>query len=248
MASGGGGKGAAGLVAGLVAVPGCAPVLLVILVVAILIANVQSVISLVSPDDTADDSVQFPPDAIAAVCAAYTASPDPGDPSVPGCPVPDPSVAGADAAVMLPGGWAWPVPPGTLQGSGFGYRAPLSTQAGSTGTFHTGVDLEARCGTPIHVIHAGTVISAGGGTTNDTGVITVDMGGGQQSIYEHWWSKDLYVHVGQQLQAGDVIALVGMSGFATGCHLHLGIRISGTLVDPVPYLAAIGITYPKKGG
>ena len=47
--------------------------------------------------------------------------------------------------------------------------------------------------------------------------------------------------VGQRVQAGDEIGLVGSTGHSTGPHLHFEVRVNGTAIDPVPWLRARGI-------
>jgi murein DD-endopeptidase MepM/ murein hydrolase activator NlpD len=43
------------------------------------------------------------------------------------------------------------------------------------------------------------------------------------------------------VHAGDVIALVGAAGDATGAHLHFEVRVNGDKVDPIPFLAQRGV-------
>ncbi|MDY7557992.1 M23 family metallopeptidase [Cryobacterium sp. 10C3] len=49
------------------------------------------------------------------------------------------------------------------------------------------------------------------------------------------------VSVGEHVVAGQVIAGVGSTGASTGCHLHFEVRIDGTAVDAVPFLALRGV-------
>ncbi len=98
---------------------------------------------------------------------------------------------------------------------------------------HTGDDLAAGMGTPIHACRAGTVVIAGpqGGYGNAT---VIDDGGGMGTLYGH--QSRIAVTVGQHVDAGQVIGYVGMTGLATGPHLHFEVRIHGNPVDPTSYL------------
>jgi len=49
------------------------------------------------------------------------------------------------------------------------------------------------------------------------------------------------VNMGDVVHAGDVIALVGAAGDATGAHLHFEVRVNGVKVDPIPFLAQRGV-------
>jgi murein DD-endopeptidase MepM/ murein hydrolase activator NlpD len=119
--------------------------------------------------------------------------------------------------------------PGAIT-DGFGPRVhPIL----GTVRIHTGVDMHAAQGEPIHAAAAGVVAFAGvkGGYGN---AVIIDHGGQFATLYGH--SSKLLVSTGQKVSAGQVIALVGATGQATGPHLHFEVRILGVPVNPVPYL------------
>ncbi|GAA5023689.1 hypothetical protein GCM10023258_15240 [Terrabacter aeriphilus] len=99
--------------------------------------------------------------------------------------------------------------------------------------FHTGLDLAASCGTPIRAAAAGTVVYA---RTSDSW--------GNRTIIQHSPTlKTAYGHQsrflvteGQTVTQGQVIGLVGTTGWSTGCHLHFDVIIDDRYVDPAPYL------------
>jgi murein DD-endopeptidase MepM/ murein hydrolase activator NlpD len=106
------------------------------------------------------------------------------------------------------------------------------------GTRHPGVDLAAPEGTPMYAVGAGKVILSrhnGGYGYN----VMIDHGNGVVSAYGH--CSRLFAKEGQTVQAGDRIALVGNTGYSTGPHLHLEIRVNGEQVDPVPWLKKNGV-------
>lgn len=98
---------------------------------------------------------------------------------------------------------------------------------------HTGLDISATTGTEIKAVASGTVICAkySGSYGN---LVKIDHGNGVETWYGH--TSKMYVKVGQEVKAGDVIAAVGSTGNSTGPHLHLEIRINGTHVNPQKYL------------
>lgn len=123
----------------------------------------------------------------------------------------------------------WPVR-GVLCSSFGGRLDPFSGE----GAFHTGVDLSAARGTQVHVTADGIVSSAG--WSGDYGkLVVVDHGNGLQTYYAHL-SQTLVVP-GQEVRAGQVIALSGGTGRATSPHLHYEVRVHGTPVNPYKYLA-----------
>ena len=98
---------------------------------------------------------------------------------------------------------------------------------------HTGLDIAATSGTPIKVVAAGTVIAASYDGSYGK-LVKVDHGNGVETWYAH--TSKMYVKVGEQVEAGDVIAAVGSTGNSTGPHLHLEIRVNGAHVNPQDYL------------
>lgn len=98
---------------------------------------------------------------------------------------------------------------------------------------HTGTDICCPIGTQIKAVADGTVTFAqkSGSYGN---LIKISHGNGVETWYAH--CKELYATVGQQVNAGDVIAAVGMTGNTTGPHLHLEIRVDGTAINPQQYL------------
>lgn len=104
-----------------------------------------------------------------------------------------------------------------------------------TGRFklHDGTDFGAACGTPISSPWAGTVVNRD--VTRGYGYrVHVDHGGGLVTAYAHL--PGFEVGVGQRVEAGGRIGVVGNTGYSTGCHLHWMAWHGGRLVDPLPLL------------
>jgi murein DD-endopeptidase MepM/ murein hydrolase activator NlpD len=106
------------------------------------------------------------------------------------------------------------------------------------GRSHNGVDLAAPQGTPVFTMKGGTVSTAryNGGYGN---LVVVDHGDGTETYYGH--NSQLIVTEGQEVEAGDVIALVGNTGFSFGAHVHLEVHVDGTPVDPVAFFIERGV-------
>jgi murein DD-endopeptidase MepM/ murein hydrolase activator NlpD len=98
---------------------------------------------------------------------------------------------------------------------------------------HTGVDMTAGMGTPIHAAEAGSVLSAGwrGGYGK---CVVISHGGGLATLYGHLSS--ISVSAGQKVGRGEVIGKVGSTGYSTGPHLHFEVRVNGSPVNPAGYL------------
>lgn len=132
-----------------------------------------------------------------------------------------------DDVNVLPG--LWPIT-GRLMG-GFGERTdPFSGE----GARHTGVDISAPMGTPVKATADGVIISAGWNGGYGRCVI-IDHGNGYQTWYGHL--SKINVMEGEEIRQGETLGLVGMTGRATGPHLHYEVRIHSTPVNPYRYLA-----------
>lgn len=127
----------------------------------------------------------------------------------------------------------WPIVNRTGLSDRFGERIHPITHIK---TMHYGIDIPAPSGTDIHAIESGVVVTAIGGayTTGYGRYVIISHGDGVLSLYCHCSSVD--VKVGDYVQRGDVIAHVGTTGNSTGNHLHLGISVNGTWVDPLIYV------------
>jgi murein DD-endopeptidase MepM/ murein hydrolase activator NlpD len=145
-------------------------------------------------------------------------------------------VAAAIPAVPTGSGFfAFPVPGAPIT-QPFGPNVdPFTGVAG----FHPGIDFGASIGTPIHAAGDGVVVYAGveSGYGNYT---CINHGGGIATCYAH--QSVILVKVGDQVKRGQVIGLVGSTGYSTGPHLHFEVRINGQVTNPLPWL--VGATAP----
>jgi len=97
---------------------------------------------------------------------------------------------------------------------------------------HTGVDLNANTGTPIHATGAGIVESAKweGGYGY---AVVINHGFGYKTLYGH--CSKMTVHPGQKVVRGQNIALVGSTGASRGPHVHYEVIVNGAYDNPVKY-------------
>lgn len=112
----------------------------------------------------------------------------------------------------------------------FGVKSIINNRPRSP---HSGVDLRGEIGTPILAVNCGRVVLiADHFFTGNT--VLIDHGGGIQSMYFHM--DRVGVESGQTIAKGDVIGWVGATGRATGPHLHFGVRVNHTAVDPLHFI------------
>ncbi len=101
------------------------------------------------------------------------------------------------------------------------------------GAFHTGVDVVAEYGAPVHATADGIVVAA----DNHTGygrVVIVDHGFGLTTWYAHLSSYA--VVSGTRVKRGEVIGYTGISGRSTGPHVHYEVRMNNAPVNPWRYM------------
>jgi murein DD-endopeptidase MepM/ murein hydrolase activator NlpD len=107
---------------------------------------------------------------------------------------------------------------------------------------HPGMILSVREGTPFVASHAGTVVLARwAGSTGFT--VVIDVGNGTRIVYGN--SARLMVKEGQHVEAGDVIGLVGSTGYAFGSQLFYEVERNGSAIDPVAFMLSRGVDLTK---
>jgi murein DD-endopeptidase MepM/ murein hydrolase activator NlpD len=109
---------------------------------------------------------------------------------------------------------------------GFGYRGD---------EFHGGIDIMAPGGSTIMAASPGTVVTV----AEDSGwgaYVKVDHGGGIYTLYAHMVSGSQTVSVGQFVNAGDSLGIVGQTGYASVPHLHFEVYAGGSRVNPMGWL------------
>jgi murein DD-endopeptidase MepM/ murein hydrolase activator NlpD len=114
---------------------------------------------------------------------------------------------------------------GVTNGANFGRRRVLNGKPGSP---HSGVDLPATTGTPVHASQAGRVVLAEplffAGNT-----VIIDHGFGIYTLYGHL--SEISAKVGDSLQVGEVLGKVGATGRVTGPHLHWGLSVDRARIN-----------------
>jgi murein DD-endopeptidase MepM/ murein hydrolase activator NlpD len=132
----------------------------------------------------------------------------------------------------------WPFPYQVPISSPFGPR--ISPCKGCT-SFHEGVDFTPGEGAAIFAIADGVVTERddGNGSYGNYIKITHHINGHTViSTYAHMLHGSSPIVLGQTVKVGDFLGLVGMTGEATGPHLHFEINVDGVTIDPIPWMEA----------
>jgi murein DD-endopeptidase MepM/ murein hydrolase activator NlpD len=118
---------------------------------------------------------------------------------------------------------------------------------GQPGSFHAGVDIAAGAGAIVVAPADGIVVLAGPPAfTLEGNLVIVDHGMGLNSAFLHL--SETLVTVGQRVRRGDPIGRVGMTGRATGPHLHWAMQWQGARIDPQPVAGSMAEpAVPVKG-
>ena len=119
---------------------------------------------------------------------------------------------------------------GGWMSSGFGYRTDPFTGKRS---FHRGLDFVSPKGSDVLAVAAG-VVTFSGKLANYGYMVEIDHGNGLVTRYGH--NSENLVAVGDAVQKGEVIALVGSTGRSTAPHVHLEVFDNGRPVNPRQYL------------
>ncbi len=136
------------------------------------------------------------------------------------------------------GGWTLPSTANVT--SQYGWRVdPINGQS----KLHAGTDFSGGCGTPIFAAAAGEVTRV---FTDIYGgwIIEIDHGGGIITWSVHSYANGIAVKSGDQVAAGQQIAVEGSSGHSTGCHLHFELHVDGDPVDALQFLQSQGVATP----
>jgi murein DD-endopeptidase MepM/ murein hydrolase activator NlpD len=105
-------------------------------------------------------------------------------------------------------------------------------RGGEAGSYHSGIDIAPGAGAPIVAPADGVVVLAAEQPFSLEGhLLIVDHGAGLNSAFLH--CATLAVKVGDVVRQGQTIATVGMTGRATGPHLHWSLMWRGARLDPL---------------
>jgi murein DD-endopeptidase MepM/ murein hydrolase activator NlpD len=146
---------------------------------------------------------------------------------------------------------------GARRTSGYGDRRKyVYTDNSADYSVHEGLDIASPTGTPVPACGRGRVVLAGSRIMTGNTVIIEHLPG-LFSIYFHL--SEIAVKLGDMVAEGDIIGKVGMTGLATGPHLHWEIQALGVPIDPDALAAGpildrnadfgdIGASKDPKGG
>lgn len=127
--------------------------------------------------------------------------------------------------------FTWPCPASSRITSQFGSReAPVE----GASTSHKGIDIGVPTGNKIVAAADGEVVIATYSASAGNYVM-ISHGGDVATVYMHM--SEIKTDVGKEVKKGDVIGLSGSTGYSTGPHLHFGLRIDGSYVDPLGYVS-----------
>lgn len=125
----------------------------------------------------------------------------------------------------------WPVESGWIS-SAYGWRTDPFT---GLYTLHSGIDFAAREGSDVQAVAAGIVTDVGERSGYGQ-LVEINHGNGYITRYGH--NETILVKVGDKVNKGQRISLIGSSGRSTGPHVHLEVLLNGTIVDPQQYIDA----------
>nr|MBN1228356.1 M23 family metallopeptidase [Anaerolineae bacterium] len=107
--------------------------------------------------------------------------------------------------------------------------------------WHAGIDLAAPLGTTIYAAETGVVVFAGWHLNGYGELVILDHGSGYTTYYAHL--SDRFVQCGQQVSKGQMIGLMGTTGYSTGVHLHFEVRYNDVPQNPRFYIDFSGTPF-----
>lgn len=109
----------------------------------------------------------------------------------------------------------------------------ISTFGRRSRSWHAGIDITAELGSRIHAAAPGTVVYSGWIRSYGQ-VVKIEHANGFVTLYAH--NQQNLVEVGEDVESGQLIAMVGRSGHATGPHVHFEVRRDGRAYNPLHLL------------
>ena len=138
-------------------------------------------------------------------------------------------------------GYLWPLPGFDTLSSLYGPRRdPITGRPGN----HTGIDVPAPRGTNILSAKSGVVVTSTRHPRYGEYVV-VSHSDGTSTLYAHMSQR--LVKEGQTVKQGQVLGLVGTTGYSTGNHLHYEVRVNGSRIDPIDCYPGMRLYY-RDGG
>lgn len=135
-------------------------------------------------------------------------------------------------------------PANGLDTSPFGVRRTFN---GKTEGRHRGLDIDGKTGEPIFAMNDGNVVLVANDFYFIGNAVFIDHGAGLFSIYFHMSATK--VREGERVKRGQRIGLIGKTGRVTGPHLHVGVKLADTYVNPRDLLRysgeRISVTRPE---
>lgn len=139
-------------------------------------------------------------------------------------------------------GWYYPLPKGNVSVTSlFGWRThPLTGKPNN----HSGTDIAAAGGTPVYAARGGVVQTSAYAPSSYGEYVVINHGDGYVTLYAHMQRGSRTVKEGDIVKQGQTLGKVGMTGSASGNHLHLELRINGVRQDARTLYPSIQFKYP----
>jgi murein DD-endopeptidase MepM/ murein hydrolase activator NlpD len=133
----------------------------------------------------------------------------------------------------------WPM--GGIVTQEFGCTGVVSEpRVGSCAHFHQGIDIAAPCLTPVHAAGAGVVVFAGYNPYDApprAWLVIIAHSTSMVTWYAHMTARaPAGIYVGAPVAAGQLVGTENTTGHSSGCHLHWGVRVNGTFMNPRLFL------------